>query len=65
MKLSFNLWSLKLLAAFATGCLCEAALACTYEFAPEPIGGPSARFLAPKMASEATFGGPRGCGRRK
>jgi hypothetical protein len=31
------------------------ALSCQYEFAPEPIGGPSAKFLAPKMSSAATF----------
>jgi len=31
------------------------ALACQWEFAPEPIGGPSAAFIASKMAAEATF----------
>lgn len=31
------------------------ALACQYEFAPEPVGGPSAKFLASKMGPAATF----------
>jgi hypothetical protein len=44
-----------LLAAFAPALVVEPALACQYEFAPEPVGGPSAEFLAPKMASAATF----------
>ena len=47
--------SLKLLAAFAAAFIAEPGLACQYEFAPEPIGGPSAKFLAPRMASAATF----------
>lgn len=31
------------------------ALSCQYEFAPEPVGGPSAKFLAGKMGAAATF----------
>ncbi|GAA4013300.1 hypothetical protein GCM10022280_09390 [Sphingomonas swuensis] len=31
------------------------ALACQWEFAPEPIQGPSASFIAPRMAAQATF----------
>ncbi|GAA4715678.1 hypothetical protein H9L13_05650 [Sphingomonas lutea] len=31
------------------------AMACQYEFAPEPVGGPSAQFLARKMGAAATF----------
>lgn len=31
------------------------ASACQWEFAPEPIGGPSAAFIAPRMATQATF----------
>lgn len=31
------------------------AMACQWEFAPEPIGGPSASFIAPRMAAQATF----------
>jgi hypothetical protein len=31
------------------------AQACQYEFAPEPIGGPSARFIMPRMFNAASF----------
>lgn len=31
------------------------ALACQWEYAPEPIGGPSAAFIAPRMAAQAAF----------
>ena len=31
------------------------AISCQYEFAPEPVGGPSAKFLAAKMGGAATY----------
>lgn len=33
----------------------QPAFACQYEFAPEPVGGPSARFIGKKMGAAATF----------
>ncbi len=33
----------------------QPVLACQYEFAPEPIGGPSAKFIGKKMGEAATF----------
>lgn len=42
------------LSAAAAG-MSAPALACQYDFAPEPIGGPSAKFIAPRMAAAATY----------
>jgi hypothetical protein len=42
-------------AVLATVVPTSAALACTYESAPEPIGRPSGDFIARKMFSEASF----------
>ena len=33
----------------------QPAMACQYEFAPEPIGGPSAKFIGRRMGAAATF----------
>lgn len=41
--------------ALSIGVAASPASACQWEYAPEPIGGPSASFIAPKMAAEATF----------
>lgn len=33
----------------------QPAMACQYEFAPEPVGGPSAKFIGRKMGEAATY----------
>lgn len=33
----------------------QPAIACQYEFAPEPVGGPSAKFIGRKMGAVASF----------
>ena len=50
--------SVKLLnkiSALALAAAAQPALACQYEFAPEPVGGPSAKFIGRKMGEAATF----------
>lgn len=46
---------LVLLTAALTAALTAPAAACQWEHAPEPIGGPSASFLVPKMVAAASF----------
>lgn len=43
------------LAALLALAAAQPAMACQYEFAPEPIGGPSAKFIGKKMGEAATF----------
>ncbi len=43
------------LAALWASAAATPTFACQWDYAPEPIGGPSAAFIAPRMAAQASF----------
>ena len=43
------------MAILLTAAITRQATACQYEYSPEPVGGPSARFIGKKMGEAATF----------